>query len=898
MLIRSRSSILTAFVAALVLLLTAEVAHAQITPIHDIQGPGAASPINGSTVTIRGIVTGVKADGFFVQEEDAEVDADPATSEGIFVFTSSAPPVAAAFSARVEVTGTVAEFVPSSDPLDPPSTQLTSPTVVQILPPGQTLPSVVELTPAFPSPAGPFDQLERVEGMRVRVPSLTVTGPSRGTVDEAAATGTSDGRFYGVVAGVARPFREAGVQAPDPVPSGTIPPIPRWDSSPERLGIDSAAINGQPIITVKSGDIVDSLEGPLDYRSRAYAILPDGTSTLNVTPGTLTTTVTNAAGNQVTVASINLRRLFDTVDDPYGDQVLTAPAYANRLAKASIAIRAHLLNPDIIGVQEVEKLSVLNDLAARIQSDGGPAYAAYLTEGNDTALGLDVGFLVKTDLVTGGVPRVSVTSVNQISQAVVWTDPRDLQNESVFEHPPLVLEATVNRSSASSFPIVVIVTDLFGLSGIDSLDPDGLTTVGNYVRQKRRTQAQVLADRIQLRQLSNPAEHLVVIGGFNAFEVNDGFVDVMNTVIGTPSPDNQTVVAADGTDLVDPDLVNLVATPPAAERYSDVFEGNARNVDHALVNAPLVAATSARRIEHPRIAADYPETELDDNTTALRFSDRDPVVAYFTVNGLTAADLEVTKVDTPDPVTAGHNLTYTMTVTNNGPDLAVTPSLSDTLPPGTTFVSLTWPEDWSCTTPAVGEDGPISCSRTSMGVVSEAFTLVVAVDPSVAAGTVLSNTVTVSSPTTADPTPGNNSATAMTTVDGSPTITDITNQTIGEDTTTGALPFTIGDVATPAANLAIAVGSSDQTLVPNANIVVGGAGANRTITVIPAANRNGGPVTITVTVTDGALLSVSDTFTVTVTAVNDAPTITAIAPQSDERQHGVRAAVDRHRRHR
>ena len=108
----------------------------------------------------------------------------------------------------------------------------------------------------------------------------------------------------------------------------------------------------------------------------------------------------------------------------------------------------------------------------------------------------------------------------------------------------------------------------------------------------------------------------------------------MNMVAGTPPPDNETVVPGDGVDLVNPDLVNLFSTPPAAERYSDVFEGNARNVDHVLVSAGLVANTTARRIEHPRIGADYPETEIDNDATALRFSDRDPVVAYFTTNSL------------------------------------------------------------------------------------------------------------------------------------------------------------------------------------------------------------------------------------------------------------------------
>ena len=70
--------------------------------------------------------------------------------------------------------------------------------------------------------------------------------------------------------------------------------------------------------------------------------------------------------------------------------------------------------------------------------------------------------------------------------------------------------------------------------------------------------------------------------------------------------------------------------------------------------------------------------------------------------------------------------------------------------------------------------------------------------------------------------------------------------------------------------------SSNTTLVPNGNIVFGGSGANRTVTVTPAANQSG-TATITVTVSDGALTA-SDTFVLTVTPVNDAPTISATLP--------------------
>jgi uncharacterized protein len=852
-----------------------------ITFIHDVQGNGASSPIVGASVTIRGIVTGVTATGFFVQEEDVDFDADPLTSEGVFVFTSSAPPVAAAFRAQVQVIGTVSEFVPSADPQDPPSTQLTAPSVVQLLPPTQPLPTAVPLSPSFPNPGALFDALEGVEHMRVSVASLTVSGPSGGSLDEINATGSNDGRFYGVVIGVARPFREAGIQYPDTAPSGTIPPIPRWDFNPERIRIDSAGLVGQSSLLVSSGDVVTGLAGPMTYRSRGYALLPDGTSTPVITPGTLTTTVTAAAGNEYTVASVNLRRFFDTVDDPDDDVVMSPAGYETRLAKTSIAIRDHLRSPDIIAVQEVEKLAILNDLAARIVADGGPEYGAYLVEGNDPE-GLDVGVLVNTSLVPGNAPRVSVITATQVHGSAMWTDPADNSPKPLYDRPPLEILATVNRTSTLAVPIGVIVADFAGLDGIDSNVPAGLTTVGNRVRSKRKAQAEALAAYVQTQQGFNPNLPVIVIGSFNAFEMNDGFVDVVNTMAGTPPPDNETVVPGDGVDLVAPDLANLVSTPPAAERYSHVFEGNARNVDHALVNAALLAATTAGRIEHPRIAADYPEVHAGDDTIARRFTDRDPIVAYFASQNLGLTDVQVTKVAAPNPVVPGQNLTYAITVTNAGPDPAESVSLSDTLPIGTTFVSLVSPGGWSCATPAVGAGGLVSCVRASMSVGSAVFTLTVAVSPA-AVGTV-SNAATVSA-TTADANPGNDISISNVTVDGAPTITNVTDQTIAEDGATAALSFTIGDVGTPAASLTLSASSSNPVIVPNANIVFGGSGANRTVTVTPAANQHGGPVVITITVGDGTFSS-SDTFNLTVTPVNDAPTIEPIANQTVD-ENGV-----------
>lgn len=107
-----------------------------------------------------------------------------------------------------------------------------------------------------------------------------------------------------------------------------------------------------------------------------------------------------------------------------------------------------------------------------------------------------------------------------------------------------------------------------------------------------------------------------------------------------------------------------------------------------------------------------------------------------------------------------------------------------------------------------------------------------------------------------------------------PTISALGDQAILEDTSTGALAFTVGDVETPAGSLTVTASSDDPTVIPDGNLVLGGSGANRTITVTPAADRFGGPVTITVLVQDGDGGSVPEQLGVTVTPVNDAPSFT------------------------
>ena len=72
-------------------------------------------------MTTRGIVTARKYNGYFIQSRESLYDEDPDTSEGLQVFTSSAPPAQIVVGADVVVTGTVSEFVPAADTYSPRS---------------------------------------------------------------------------------------------------------------------------------------------------------------------------------------------------------------------------------------------------------------------------------------------------------------------------------------------------------------------------------------------------------------------------------------------------------------------------------------------------------------------------------------------------------------------------------------------------------------------------------------------------------------------------------------------------------------------------------------------------------------------------------------------------------
>lgn len=589
---------------------------------HDIQGAGAVSPIPaGTSVTVRGVVTARKFNGFYIQTEPGSEDVDTDTSEGLFVFVSGGAPAAAQVGRLVNVTGAVAEFVPAADPGSPSLTELSA--VVAVTDLGSAaLPDAVVLTSNEVSDQGTFDQLERFEGMLVVAPSLTSISGTGGNKNEANATSTSDGTFYAVLRGQARPFREPGVESGHAVLPCAIGPCntPLFDGNPERLRVDSDALEGMSAVNVTAGTVFDNVAGPLDFGFRTYTILAN--APLAPVGGMTVVPAAAAPSTQFTVASMNLERFYDAVNDAGSDAVLTPAAYDRRLAKASLMVRNVLNMPDILGVQEVENLGVLLTLAQRIDSDAAaagqaaPQYTPFLFEGNDVGL-IDVGFLVKQ---AGG--RVSVSSVEQVGLNDTFTDPSDSSQDLINDRPPLVLRATVfGPSTTLPQNVTVIVNHLRSL-----IDVDADNATGQRVRAKRAAQAEFLADYVQGRQLNDPAEAIVSIGDYNAFSFNDGYVDTIGTVRGLPAPPDQVAVAS--TDRVSPDLVDAGDLTAAGERYSYVFNGNAQGLDHVLFSSNLLSQFAG--LAHPRVNADFPEVLRGDASTASRLSDHDPVVAYFT----------------------------------------------------------------------------------------------------------------------------------------------------------------------------------------------------------------------------------------------------------------------------
>ncbi|HEX8566313.1 MAG TPA: hypothetical protein VF648_11760 [Pyrinomonadaceae bacterium] len=593
-------------------------AFAKPRPISEIQGEKQTSPLEGKDVEVQGIVTARVRNGFYIQTPDGQDDKNPKTSEAILIFTGKEPSSDATIGNLVEVSGTVIEFRPKSEPVTLPITEISIPRGtdgIKVISKNNELPKPAVLTAIDLDPRGKLDDLERYEAMRVKVTSLTVTAPTGGRTDEKTAVSQTDGTFFGVLTGTPRPFREPGIEPFEALALKPPKTIAIFDGNPELLRVDSDAQLGASAIDVAAGATIKNLVGVLDYQYRAWTLFPDAASSPAVSGNIAATAVVAPKAGEFTVAAANLERFFDDTDEPATDEpILTKEAFQNRLKKTSLFVRDYLKMPDVLALVEMENLSTAKRLAEKINADANDAkvkYEAFIEDGNDIG-GIDSGFLVNT-------ARVSVVKTEQFYKTDEYKRPSDDKKVAVFDRPPFLVQGTF-KDGDKNLTFTVVVNHLKSLRGY--FDADGDT------RAKKKAQADMMAQWIQKRQTASPNEPLILVGDFNAFQFNDGVVDVIGTLIGKPAVKEQVLLASD--DLVNPDLTDLVNHIPHDQRYSYVFAGNAQILDHFLVNE--AGKKHAARFGFARVNADFPETYRNDANRPERISDHDAAIGYFSVS--------------------------------------------------------------------------------------------------------------------------------------------------------------------------------------------------------------------------------------------------------------------------
>lgn len=460
-----------------------------VTLIHDIQGSVSApdpdaptrfpadgdpidnSPLVGQSVVVEAIVTGWDDEagqsnsgaifhtdrGFFIQEEDADADADPTTSEGIFVQFSSSLDDVAAYSPGdlVRVTGTVAEHFEF--------TVLSAGATVEILSPNNPLPTAAVIEEGINR-----DGYEALEGMLVTLP-----------VSVANSGGTN--RFGELIV------------TPGPIKDILVRP----DTNDGLLALDSDAGAGNPVLprkpnmastTLVKADLFATIEnatGPLAYSFDLYKILIQPGALPTVTPDSTVTYPSTglepAGADQIRITALNVENFFP-VGVSHDGSPITEIEYANKRDRIVDAVDSLLSRPDVVGLEEVYNLAVLEDVADQL---GG--YTAYLVEGNDNR-GIDVGFLVKDTMVVTGVTQIAATFPD-IAEGCGDT-------EFLFDRPPLQVDLAIGATTLS------VITNHFSSKAAPDVCRDA--------------QASVLRDHVA--GLEAAGKDVVVTGDLNAFE--------------------------------------------------------------------------------------------------------------------------------------------------------------------------------------------------------------------------------------------------------------------------------------------------------------------------------------------------------------------------------------------
>jgi uncharacterized protein len=336
------------------------------------------SPYAGQTLTqpLRGCVSGVAAEGFFLQ--DLAGDGDPATSDGIYVYRYSSwrNPRDLEPGDLVEITGAykVMEFYGQTEIAGLSNDRNET---YRIL--GQCqLPAPVAIEPPAPMDEPPTEQYEKLEGQRITLDfTASVVGPTQRYESRYPA---GDPEITLAPAGSPLWSRRIPADAL-PVDVGTI-------TLTGGLGVDLPSLNTFDRVTATG------LTGILSYQFGRYVILVDNPEVLQVSPGGLAPASIPAAGpDEWTLCAFNAENLFDAVNDKDGDMGEWAPsdagAYRRLIARSATLIRERLGGCAVIGLQEMEgKDDVWEDLAQA----AGPGYRYDYWESAD-ARDITVGLL-------------------------------------------------------------------------------------------------------------------------------------------------------------------------------------------------------------------------------------------------------------------------------------------------------------------------------------------------------------------------------------------------------------------------------------------------------------------------------------------------------------------------
>ncbi len=260
--------------------------------------------------------------------------------------------------------------------------------------------------------------------------------------------------------------------------------------------------------------------------------------------------------------------------------------------------------------------------------------------------------------------------------------------------------------------------------------------------------------------LVNAAVNLTVANSGAPSPVLAGSNITYTQTVTNSGPSNAATVSF--TQAVPANTTFVSVTKPAAWACVTPAVGGTGNITCTIATLP--PATTANFQVVVKVTAGTAAGTIISDTATVTTTTRDTVqgdnsvTVNIAVAGALQSDMSVTNVGTPDPVTAGNNITYTQIATNGGPSNAATVTFSGATPANTTFVSLPAPVGWACVTPAVGGTGAITCTIATLNSgVSATFVVTVKVNSNTPVGTLINDTATVGS-ATADPNPGNNSA--------------------------------------------------------------------------------------------------------------------------------------------